>query len=72
MTFIALLDASGYRVPVNLGWVPGDPTRRSLPVIELPHVPYRLVWPTISAAGCGLLTRRAGSTGRITDRYSGL
>ena len=50
---IALLDASGYRVPVNLGWVPGDPTRRSLPVIELPTYPidwYGRLYQPLGAA----------------------
>lgn len=28
---IAIVTAGTYRVPLNLGWIPGDPTRRSLP-----------------------------------------
>jgi len=35
---IALIEAGGYRIPVNLGWLPGDPARRSLPAVTLPVV----------------------------------
>jgi cytochrome oxidase assembly protein ShyY1 len=33
---IAFIQAGAYRVPVNLGWVAGDPARRALPSINLP------------------------------------
>lgn len=33
---IAFVQATGVRVPINLGWVAGDPARRSLPAVELP------------------------------------
>jgi surfeit locus 1 family protein len=33
---IALIQAGNYRVPVNLGWLPGDPARRVLPTVTLP------------------------------------
>lgn len=33
---IAFIETNSHRVPVNLGWVPGDAARRSLPTIELP------------------------------------
>lgn len=36
---IALVDAGSKRLPVNLGWVQGDPARRSLPEITLPSTP---------------------------------
>ena len=36
---IAFIETGSYHVPVNLGWVPGDAARRSLPIVELPATP---------------------------------
>ena len=36
---IAFIQAGAYQVPINLGWVAGDPARRVLPIIDLPSGP---------------------------------
>ena len=35
---IAFIETDAYRVPVNLGWVPGDASRRTLPTVDLPSM----------------------------------
>ncbi|EED36778.1 conserved hypothetical protein [Luminiphilus syltensis NOR5-1B] len=39
---IALLETPDQLVPINLGWVAGDPARRTRPDIELPEYPNEL------------------------------
>ena len=39
---IALLQTAQGRVPVNMGWLPGDPARRTLPEVALPNGAHQL------------------------------
>ena len=40
---IAILTTPEYRVPVNLGWIPGDPSRREIPSPALPEGDIEIV-----------------------------
>lgn len=52
---IALVETQGALIPVNLGWLPGDPSRRTLPEPRLPAEPATIEGRVYVPAGNPLL-----------------